>query len=111
MNTAKLLGLLMSAVLVAGCAGMGGKSGTAAAGGQGAAAAPSGDAALTQSVKTALAADPDTAAVNPETSQGKVRLKGEVRSVAAFQKAAAIARKVPGVVAVENHVVVCMTCK
>lgn len=111
MKTVNLLGLVMSAVLFAGCAGMGGKAGTTQAGSQTSASTPSGDAAITQSVKTALAGDPETAGVNPEAEQGKVRLKGEVKSVTAFQKAAAIAKKVPGVVAVDNQVIVCMTCK
>lgn len=111
MKTVNVLGLMMSAVLFAGCAGMGGKSDTAAAGGQKAAAAPGGDAAITQNVKSALGADPETAGITPEAEQGKVRLKGEVKSVAAFQKAAAIAKKVPGVTAVDNQVIVCMTCK
>lgn len=111
MKKVNMLGLLMSAALFAGCAGTGGTAGTSAAGGQTTAAAPGGDAAITQNVKTALAADPETAGINPEAEQGKVRLKGEVKSVAAFQKAAAITKKVPGVVAVDNQVIVCMTCK
>lgn len=111
MKTANVLGLLMSAVLFAGCAGTGGSAGTAQAGGQAAAASASGDAAITQGVKAALAADPETAGITPESEQGKVRLKGEVKSVMAFQKAAAAAKKVPGVVAVDNQVIVCMTCK
>lgn len=114
MKTVNILGLLMSAALFVGCAGTGGTGGTSAsstAGGQKAAAAPGGDAAITQNVTAALAADPETAGIKPETEQGKVLLKGEVKSVAAFQKAAAIAKKVPGVTAVDNRVIVCMTCK
>ncbi|GIZ52766.1 BON domain-containing protein [Noviherbaspirillum aridicola] len=113
MKTTKLLGLLLSAAVLAGCAGMGGKSDTAPAAGQGAAAAPSGDAAITQNVKNALAADPETAGANVsvDTTQGKVRLKGEVKSVAAFLKAPGIVKKVPGVVEVDNQLIVCTTCK
>jgi osmotically-inducible protein OsmY len=111
MKAANLIGLMMSAALFAGCAGTGGSAGTAQAGGQATASAATSDATITQGVKTALAADPETAGITPESEQGKVRLKGEVKSVTAFQKAAAAAKKVPGVVAVDNQVIVCMTCK
>lgn len=113
MKNIKLLGLLLSAAVLAGCAGTGAKSDTTAAGGQGAAAASTSDSAITQNVKSALAADPEIGGANlsVDTSQGKVRIKGEVKSVAAFLKAPSVVKKVPGVVEVDNQLIVCTTCK
>lgn len=113
MKSTQSLALLLSVMLLTACAGTANTSSTQAAGSQSAAAAPTGDAAIAENVKKALAADPATKDlnVNVESNDGRVRLKGEVRSVAAFQKATSVARSVPGVTAVENHMVVCMTCK
>lgn len=112
MKTIQLLGLLLSAAVLAGCAGTGANSDAAPAASQGTAAA-TGDAAITENVKKALAADPETAGANVsvDTSQGKVRIKGEVKTVAAFLKAPSIVKKVPGVVEVDNQLIVCTTCK
>lgn len=113
MKNTKLLALLLSAAFVAGCTGMGNQTGTQAGASQQPAAAATADASVTAKVQAALAADPDTSAlkVSVDTNQGRVRLKGEVNSVAAFQKAGAVARGVPGVTSVDNQLIVCMTCK
>ncbi|HEY8608024.1 MAG TPA: BON domain-containing protein [Noviherbaspirillum sp.] len=114
MKTTKLIALLLSAFVVAGCGAMGGgKSDAAATATPAAGAATSGDEAITKGVKDALAADPEIGGANlsVDTTQGKVRLKGEVKSVAAFLKAPSVAKKVPGVVAVDNQIIVCTTCK
>jgi hyperosmotically inducible periplasmic protein len=119
MKSTPLLALMLSAVFLAGCAGMDGtaspSAGTKAAGGAASAstAAATGDAAIAENVQKALAADPETKdlKISAVSTQGRVVLKGEVGSVATFQRIAAIARGVSGVTAVDNQVVVCMTCK
>ncbi|RJF96026.1 BON domain-containing protein [Noviherbaspirillum saxi] len=110
MKTIALTGLLLSSLLLAGCAGMTDSQGKASAP---APQAANSDATISQKVKDGLQGDPDTAGqkVNVDTAQGKVTLKGEVQSVAAFRKAPTIAKAVAGVVAVDNQLIVCMTCK
>lgn len=112
MKTFLLPGMLISAVLIAGCAGMG-NSATTTSPTQAAASAKSTDATITQKVNDSLQGDPDTAGqkYNVDTAQGKVTLKGEVKSVAAYRKAPVVAKTVPGVVAVDNQLIVCLTCK
>ena len=107
-----LPGMLISAVLIAGCAGMG-KDSTTASTAQAATSAASTDATITQKVKDSLEGDRDTAGqkYNVDTAQGKVTLKGEVKSVTAYRKAPVVAKTVPGVVAVDNQLIVCLTCK
>ena len=110
MKITKLLALLLSAAFVAGCAGTATQSGTQS--GSQAAGANAADASLTSKVQAALASDPETKdlKVGVDSLDGRVRLKGEVKSVAAFQKAGAVARGVPGVKGVDNQLIVCMTC-
>lgn len=112
-TTATLFGLLLSASLIAGCAGVANKSDTGAVASKGAATAPAGDLVISQKVNAALAADPQINAqdLNVTAANGKVTLKGQVKSVQAFQKATALAKQVPGVIAVDNRIVVCITCK
>jgi osmotically-inducible protein OsmY len=112
MKSFLLPGMLISAVLIAGCASTG-NSATSASPAQAAASATNTDATITQKVKDSLQGDPDTAGqkYNVDTAQGKVTLKGEVKSVAAYRKAPVVAKAVPGVIAVDNQLVVCLTCK
>jgi len=96
--------MLLAAVLAAGCAGMSGKQdGTQKSAGQ-----VVDDSAITAKVKAALAGDPDIASmkINVDTSKGKVTLKGEVKSLAQWRKAEALARGVEGVQAVNNQLVI-----
>ncbi|WP_414691618.1 BON domain-containing protein [Noviherbaspirillum sp.] len=111
MKHTKLLALLLSAAFVAGCAGM--NQGSSSESGQRSTGQVVDDAAITAKVKTALLADPEISGlgINVDTSQGAVRLKGEVKSVAHFQKAGSIAEGVAGVRSVDNQIIVCMTCK
>lgn len=62
------------------------------------------DAAITAKVKTALAKDPDTKAlqIQVETFRGEVQLSGFVDSAAAASKAVADAQNVNGVRGVKN---------
>lgn len=62
------------------------------------------DANITAAVKAKLAADKATTltSVNVDTVNGTVYLNGTVADAAARQRAAALAREVEGVVAVEN---------
>jgi hyperosmotically inducible periplasmic protein len=63
------------------------------------------DAAITAAVKTKLASDKAATltAVDVDTVNGTVYLNGTVPDAAARQRAAALARQVDGVVAVENN--------
>lgn len=112
MKLTPLIALSLSAVLFSGCAGMGNTS-SQSAGGTKAAEKATDDATIAANVQKALAADPETKdlKITAESNQGRVRLKGEVKSVTAFTRISAIAKKVPGVTSVDNNVVVCMTCQ
>ena len=63
------------------------------------------DAAITAAVKTKLASDKAATltAVDVDTVNGTVYLNGTVQDAAARQRAAALARQVGGVIAVENN--------
>jgi hyperosmotically inducible periplasmic protein len=64
------------------------------------------DATLTTKVKTTLLQDPEVSglAINVETFKGEVQLSGFANTEAERQRAAALASKVPGVVAVTNDI-------
>jgi osmotically-inducible protein OsmY len=66
------------------------------------------DATIATKLKAALAADPELSAlkINVDTMQGNVRLKGEVKNLALRRKAEDLARKVDGVKAVDNQLVI-----
>jgi hyperosmotically inducible periplasmic protein len=112
MKKIPLFAMSLCAVLLAGCAGMGDAT-SQSAGGTKAAAKATDDATIAANVQQALAADPQTKdlKITAESNQGRVRLKGEARSVAAFTRITAIAKGVPGVTSVDNNVVVCLTCQ
>lgn len=96
--------MLFAAVLAAGCGSMGGgKDGSQKSAGQ-----VVDDTVITSKVKAALLADPDVAGmkINVDTAKGKVTLKGEVKSLAIWRKAEALARGVEGVQAVNNQLVI-----
>lgn len=73
-----------------------------------AAAAPVDDAAIKQRVTAALAADPELAAVKVtvDSTGGVVRLRGEIKNITLWRKAADIAGKAQGVKSVENHMII-----
>ena len=64
------------------------------------------DTTLTSKVKTTLLQDPQVSglAINVETFKGEVQLSGFANTEAERQRAAALASKVPGVVAVTNDI-------
>ncbi len=64
------------------------------------------DTTLTSKVKTSLLQDPEVSglAINVETFKGEVQLSGFANNEAERQRAAALASKVPGVVAVTNDI-------
>ncbi|HZY18042.1 MAG TPA: BON domain-containing protein [Ramlibacter sp.] len=100
----KLLVALMTAAVLAGCAGMpGGQGGPTRTAGQAV-----DDATIGTRLKAAYAADPELSAlkINVDTTQGVVRLRGEVKSVALRRKAEEAARKIEGVKSVENMLIV-----
>jgi hyperosmotically inducible periplasmic protein len=112
MKMTPLIAMSLSVVLFAGCAGMGNTTSQSASGTK-AAEKVTDDATIAANVQKALAADPETKdlKITAESTQGRVRLKGEARSVAAFTRISAIAKGVPGVTSVDNNVVVCLTCQ
>lgn len=92
------------ALTLAGCAGMpGGPGGPTRTAGQAV-----DDATIGTKMKAALAADPELSAlkINVDTTQGTVRLRGEVKSMALRRKAEEMARKIEGVKSVENQLMI-----
>ena len=100
----KILIAAMTAAALAGCAGMpGAPGGPTRTAGQ-----AIDDVTIGTRLKAAFAADPELSAlkINVDTTQGVVRLRGEIKSVALRQKAEATARKIEGVKSVENMLIV-----
>jgi len=95
----------MVALTLAGCAGMG--SGNTATGTRTAGQAVD-DATIGTKLKAALAADPELSAlkINVDTTQGNVRLRGEVKNMQLWRKAGDLARKIEGVKSVDNQLVI-----
>lgn len=93
-----------TALSLAGCAGMiGGQGGPTRTAGQ-----AIDDVTIGTKMKTALAADPELSAIkiNVDTTQGHVRLRGEVKSMALRRKAEDMARKIEGVKSVDNQLMI-----
>jgi osmotically-inducible protein OsmY len=98
-----LLSAAMTALVLAGCSAMTGGDGTTRSTGEAV-----DDVGIGAKIKADLAADPDLSAlkINVDTTQGVVRLKGEVKSMALRRKAEDLARKVKGVKSVDNQLVI-----
>src|SRR5687767_7025510 len=92
-----------TALSLIGSAGMTGDSGTQRTAGQAV-----DDVTIGTKLKAALAADPELSAlkINVDTTQGNVRLRGEVKSMALRRKAEETARKIEGVKSVDNQLMV-----
>ena len=99
----KLLVAAMIAVGLAGCANMGRDGGPTRTVGE-----AIDDVTIGTTLKAALAADPELSAlkINVDTTQGAVRLRGEVKSVALRRKAEELARSMKGVRSVDNQLIV-----
>lgn len=95
----------LTAFALAGCAGIG--TGNTATGTRTAGQAVD-DATIGTRLKAALVADPDLSAlkINVDTTQGVVRLKGEVKNMTLWRKAGELARGIQGVKSVENQLVI-----
>ena len=95
----------MAALALAGCAGMG--TGNTQTGTRTAGQAVD-DATIGTKLKAALAADPELSAlkINVDTTQGNVRLRGEVKNMQLWRKAGDLARSIQGVKNVENQLVI-----
>ena len=100
----KLLLALMTAAALAACSNMpGAPGGPTRTAGQAV-----DDATIGTKLKAALAADPELSAlkINVDTTQGAVRLRGEVKTLALRRKAEDLARKIEGVKSVENQLII-----
>ena len=99
----KLLAAMMTAVFLVGCAGPLGGLDTQRSAGQAV-----DDVTIGTKLKTALANDPDLSAlkINVDTTQGAVRLKGEVKSMAHRRKAEELAKGIEGVKSVDNQLII-----
>ena len=88
---------LMLGGALGGCAGTGEKTGVAVD-----------DTAITTKVKSAFATDKEVSAmaVHVKTTNGRVQLTGQVKSLEEKRKAEEVARRVSGVHSVENDLVV-----
>lgn len=108
MKSTNLFALLLAVAFVAGCAGMGGKAGSEPSSSQKTAGEAIDDSTITANVKSALLADPEISGlkINVDTSQGRVRLKGEVKTMALRKKAEALVKEVKGVKSVDNQLVI-----
>lgn len=99
----KVLLAAMVVVGLAGCANLGGGSGAPQR-----AAAPVDDAAIGNKMKAALAADPELSAlkITVDSTQGAVRLRGEIKSMVLRRKVEDLARKIEGVRSVDNQLII-----
>jgi hyperosmotically inducible protein len=97
-----LIALLVVVASLAGCAGVSGTGSTRTVG------QAVDDVTIGTKLKAALAADPELSAlkINVDTTQGAVRLRGEVKSLALRRKAEDLARKIEGVKSVENQLII-----
>lgn len=93
------------ALSVAGCAGIG--SGDTTTGTRTVGQAVD-DATIGTKLKAAIVADKELSAlkVNVDTTQGNVRLKGEVKNLDQWRRAADLARNIQGVKSVDNQLVI-----
>lgn len=66
------------------------------------------DVTIGTKLKAALAADPELSAlkINVDTTQGAVKLKGEVKTIALRRKAEELARGIEGVKSVDNQLMI-----
>jgi osmotically-inducible protein OsmY len=101
---AHLLAAVLAGATLVGCAGFPGtQKATDRTAGQ-----AIDDATIGTRLKAALAGDPELSAlkINVDTTQGNVRLRGEVKSLALRRKAEELARKIDGVKSVDNQLIV-----
>lgn len=112
MKTNSLMAVLLAATFLAACAGTNSQAGKSDAKASAETTKPAealtGDALITANVKSALAADPELkdAKINVSTTDGKVTLKGEIKTLALRRKAEAIVKGVPNVKSLNNQTVV-----
>jgi hyperosmotically inducible protein len=106
MTKTLLAAAMVAAIGLTGCANMGGGAGGDST--KRTAGEVVDDAAILAKVKAAYAADPDISAlkINVDSTQGAVRLKGEVKNITLWRKAEDIAKKTSGVKSVENNLVI-----
>ena len=100
----KLIMACMVAASLSGCAGMmGGQGGPTRTVGEAV-----DDVTIGTQLKAAYAADPDLSAlkINVDTTQGAVRLRGEVKTLVLRRKAEETARKIKGVKSVDNQLII-----
>lgn len=105
MKKSAFVAMLLSAMFAAGCGTM---SGNQSGGEKKSAGQVLDDAVITSKVKTALLADPDVSGlkINVDTEKGRVKLKGEVKTIAIRRKAESITRGVEGVQSVDNQLII-----
>ncbi len=99
-----IMASMVAALGLSGCAGMmGGPGGPTRTVGEAV-----DDVTIGTQLKAGLAADPDLSAlkINVDTTQGAVRLRGEVKSLALRRKAEDLARKIKGVKSVDNQLII-----
>lgn len=107
MQTPRLIAIIAAAFIAAGCAGMNSTANTSKTTQQGAGQAMD-DSAITARAKGALQADPELSAVKIDvsTTDGMVKLKGDIKSLALRRKAEALVKAVPGVKSVDNQLII-----
>lgn len=105
MKKTTILAMLAAAALAMGCAGMNNPS-TATAPQK--AAGETSDEAIAARAKSALQADPELSGfkIDVSATQGAVRLKGEIKSLALRRKAEELVKGISGVKSVNNQLIV-----
>lgn len=109
MKNPKLFVVLVAAAMAAACGTAGQQASTQQASGGARASTPAvDDTVVTQRVQAALAADPEIAPTKIDVSakQGRVSLKGEIKSMVQRKKAESIVRSVDGVRSVDNQLII-----
>jgi osmotically-inducible protein OsmY len=107
MQTPRLIAVITAALIAAGCAGMKDSADTSKTSQQGAGQATD-DSAITARAKSALQADPELNAfkIDVSTTDGVVKLKGDIKSLALRRKAEALVKAVPGVKSIDNQMII-----
>jgi osmotically-inducible protein OsmY len=106
MKSTKLFAVLLSLAFLGACAGT--KTESGAQGNQRTVGDVIDDTTITTKIKAALLADPDVSGFKTgvTTKDGRVTLKGEIKTLALRNKVEGIAKKTAGVKSVDNQLVI-----
>lgn len=106
-TSSRFIAVIAAAFVLTGCTGMNKLADKGSAQQQGASQATD-DSAITARAKGALGADPELAGakIDVVTSEGVVKLKGDIKSLALRRKAEALVKALPGVKSIDNQLII-----